>query len=47
MKHIDEKCRNCHLLSICGGGCVLARPSGDPYKNGKVSEGYDYLARRK
>ena len=25
MKHIDDKCKNCRLLSICGGGCVLAR----------------------
>lgn len=47
MKHIDEKCRSCSLLSICGGGCALARPSGDPYKNGKVVEGHDYLAKRK
>lgn len=46
MEHIDDKCKNCRLLSVCGGGCVLARESGDPYKNGIVEKGFDYLAKR-
>ncbi len=29
--HLDNKCKTCELLSRCGGSCVLARESGDPY----------------
>ena len=30
--HLDEKCKACELLQQCGGSCVIARKSGDPYK---------------
>lgn len=29
--HLDNKCKKCELLARCGGSCVLARESGDPY----------------
>lgn len=44
--HIDEKCRKCKLLNECGGGCVLARVKGDPYKGKEIVKGHDYLAIR-
>lgn len=31
--HLDEACKSCELLQECGGSCVLARESGDPYDN--------------
>ena len=46
-EHLDEQCRNCSLLDECGGGCVLARKTGDPYKLlEKIEKGHDYLAKR-
>ena len=30
--HLDEQCKKCELLRQCGGSCVIARESGDPYK---------------
>ena len=30
--HLDERCKACELLQKCGGSCVIARKSGDPYK---------------
>ncbi len=41
--HLGEKCLRCNLLNECGGGCVLARKTGDPYKVKKIQKGYDYL----
>ena len=43
-KHLGVKCNKCSLLSQCGGGCALARTTGDPYKTPTVEEGYDYLS---
>jgi len=43
-EHLAEKCKNCVLLEECGGGCVLARKSGDPYKENPPEKGYDYLS---
>lgn len=43
--HLAEKCINCALLKECGGGCVLARKSGDPYKQENPEKGYDYLSK--
>ena len=45
-EHLDEKCKNCKLLQECGGGCVLARTTGDPYKKDNPTKGHDYLAKR-
>ena len=45
-EHLDEKCKNCKLLKECGGGCVLARTTGDPYKMNNPSKGHDYLSKR-
>lgn len=45
-EHLDEKCKNCKLLTECGGGCVLARTTGDPYKMDNPTKGHDYLAKR-
>lgn len=45
-EHLDERCKNCKLLEQCGGGCVLARITGDPYKNQNIERGHDYLAKR-
>ena len=45
-EHIDEKCKNCELLDDCGGGCALARMTGDPYKREEVEKGHDYLIKR-
>lgn len=45
-EHLDEECKNCNLLEKCGGGCVLARKTGDPYKSKVIEKGHDYLAKR-
>ena len=45
-EHLDKQCKNCKMLDNCGGACVLARKSGDPYKNGEPEKGHDYLAKR-
>lgn len=45
-EHLDEKCKSCKLLKECGGGCVLARNTGDPYKMNPPLKGHDYLAKR-
>jgi len=42
-KHLDDKCLSCSLLEQCGGGCVLGRITGDPYKNNQITKGHDYL----
>lgn len=42
--HLTEVCHKCNKYKECGGGCVLARPTGDPYKGGKVEKGNDYLS---
>ena len=44
--YLDDKCKKCKLLEKCGGGCVLARKTGDPYKKEKLEVGHDYLAKR-
>lgn len=33
-------------LADCGGGCTMARKSGDPYKQDVPEQGHDYLANR-
>ncbi len=43
-RHLDEKCRKCEYLELCGGGCVIAAGNGDPYKTDIVTVGHDYLA---
>ena len=45
-EHVDEICKKCPMFEDCGGGCVLARKTGDPYKNEIPEIGYDYLAKR-
>ena len=45
-EHLDEQCKNCKLLEECGGGCVLARKNGDPYKGTIIEKGHDYLSER-
>lgn len=45
-KHLDEQCKKCKMLSECGGACVLARTTGDPYKSKPPEIGHDYLAKR-
>ncbi len=43
--HLSEACKACENARECGGGCLMARPGGDPYKDGKVSNAEnDYLA---
>lgn len=44
--YLDDKCKECTLIEECGGGCVLARKTGDPYKKEKIEIGHDYLAKR-
>lgn len=44
--HLDEQCRACSMLADCGGGCTMARKSGDPYKQDVPEQGHDYLANR-
>lgn len=44
--HLDEQCKKCSMLEECGGGCIVGRVGGDPYKNGKPTRGHDYLAER-
>ena len=43
--HISEACQRCAQVRECGGGCLMARAGGDPYKpNGEVSnDSDDYL----
>ena len=45
-EHLDEVCKNCKLLENCGGGCALARKTGDPYKYAETQRGHDYLINR-
>lgn len=45
-EHLDDQCKKCALINECGGGCVLARKSGDPYKTDPPELGHDYLAKR-
>lgn len=45
-EHLDEECKRCKLLEECGGACVLARKTGDPYKYQEPEKGHDYLAIR-
>lgn len=45
-EHLDEQCKNCKLLKECGGGCALARETGDPYKFEETEKGHDYLIKR-
>lgn len=45
-EHLDEICRKCNMSNECGGACVLARDTGDPYKTKIPKKGYDYLAKR-
>jgi len=33
--HLDERCKACEMIDDCGGGCTLARQSGDPYNISK------------
>lgn len=43
--HLSEACKRCENARECGGGCLMARPSGDPYKNRTVKNNdTDYLA---
>ena len=44
--HLSEACSRCVNARECGGGCLMARKGGDPYKpNGEISnDGNDYLA---
>ncbi len=35
--HLDVRCKSCDLLAKCGGGCVLARLEGDPYKKTDIT----------
>ena len=41
-RHLSEKCKQCKMLSKCGGGCVLAT-GGDPYATDEIPIGQDYL----
>lgn len=45
-EHLDNKCKECGLLEQCGGACVLARKTGDPYIGEIPQKGHDYLAKR-
>lgn len=45
-EYLDDICKKCKLLLECGGGCVLARTEGDPYKKMPPIKGHDYLAIR-
>ena len=44
--HLDQACKSCHNAEKCGGGCVVAREYGDPYKGNPQTPiiGKDYLA---
>ena len=44
--HLDEHCKNCAKIEKCGGGCVLAKKEGDPYKDSPTNPtiGSDYLS---
>jgi len=44
--HLDEYCKKCSMLADCGGGCTIARKSGDPYKDDIPKQGHDYLSNR-
>lgn len=44
--HLDEKCKECSMLADCGGGCIVGRVGGDPYKTPEPTKGHDYLAGR-
>ena len=44
--HLDDKCKKYAILAECGGGCTIARKSGDPYKSAVTEKGYDYLIDR-
>lgn len=45
-EHLDNNCKECGLLEQCGGACVLARKTGDPYIGEIPEKGHDYLAKR-
>lgn len=45
-EHLDKICKKCKMLTDCGGACVLARKTGDPYKTKIPEKGNDYLASR-
>jgi len=43
--HLSDACKRCENARACGGGCLIARPTGDPYKTSEVSNNdSDYLA---
>ncbi len=44
--HLNEACKQCKQVDECGGGCLMARDTGDPYRFGaeNVTTGRDYLA---
>ena len=42
--HLDERCKECSMLADCGGGCTMARTTGDPYKTEEPAKGHDYLS---
>ena len=44
--HLNEVCSKCAHARECGGGCLIAREGGDPFKaDGSISnEDVDYLA---
>lgn len=43
--HLTERCQHCKDVQDCSGGCLMARPSGDPYQGNTVIQENDYLAR--